>query len=132
MGSEEAAEKKPPNEFRRLIQKTRSKRVHIVVEHVFNVFPVAGRGFTRGCCYVEARRLYQKPLDIKQQMGHRGGIAKTLHQLGTLAEESGDLKEAERLFAESLSTLEALRSPDAATARRSLERVRERLEHQTS
>ena len=79
--------------------------------------------------YAEARRLYQESLDIKQQLGNRAGIAQTLHQLGRLAEENGDLKEAERLFAESISTLEALRSPDAAVARRSLERVRERLGH---
>jgi len=77
--------------------------------------------------YAEARRLYQESLDIEQQLGNRAGVAQTFHQLGRLAEEDGDLKEAERLFAESLSTFEALRSPDAATARRSLERVRERL-----
>ena len=79
--------------------------------------------------YAEACRFYQESLDIKQQLGNRAGVAMTLHQLGTLAEESGDLKEAEQLFTESLSTFEALRSPDAATARRSLDRVRERLEH---
>ena len=82
--------------------------------------------------YAEARRLYQESLDIKQQLGDRAGVASTLHNLGMLAEEDGDLKEAERLFAESLSTFEALRSPNAATALRSLERVRGRLEHQTS
>jgi len=77
--------------------------------------------------YAEARRLYGDSLDIAQQLGDRAGVAISLHQLGRLAEEDGDLKEAERLFAESLSTLEALGSPDAATARRSLERVSERL-----
>ena len=51
-----------------------------------------------------------------------------LHNLGGLAEEDGDLEKAARLFAESLATLEALGSPDAVVARRSLERVRERLE----
>jgi len=80
----------------------------------------------------EARRLHEKSLAIRREIGDKQGIAIDLHQLGRLAEEDGDLKEAERLFAESLSTLEALGSPDAATARRSLERVRERLEHQTS
>ena len=42
-----------------------------------------------------------------------------------LAEEDGDMREAERLFSESLATFEALGSPDAEVARRSLERVRE-------
>ncbi len=72
----------------------------------------------------EARRIYQQSLDIKQQLGNRAGSAISLHQLGRLAEKDGDLEKAERLFAESLSILEALGSPDAAIARRSLERVR--------
>jgi len=78
--------------------------------------------------YPEARRLYQESLAIAQQLGDRAGVATTLHQLGMLAKEDGNLEEAQRLFAESLATLEALRSPDAAIARRSLERVRERLQ----
>jgi hypothetical protein len=45
-----------------------------------------------------------------------------------LAEEDGNFEEAERLFAESLVTFEALGSPNAEIALRSLERVRERLE----
>jgi len=78
--------------------------------------------------YDQARRLYQQSLDIKEQLGHRAGVATTLHQLGRLAEEDGDLEKAERLFAESLDTFEVLGSPNADIARRSLERVQERLE----
>jgi len=52
--------------------------------------------------------------------------AGVLHQLGRLAEVDGNLEEAERLFVESLGKFEALRSPDAEIARRSLERVRGR------
>jgi len=80
--------------------------------------------------YAEARRLYGESLDIKQQLGNRAGVAQTLHQLGMLAEEAGNLEEAHRLFADSLATLEALGSPDAAIARRSLNRVRQRFEQQ--
>jgi tetratricopeptide (TPR) repeat protein len=76
----------------------------------------------------EARRLYRESLDIRQQFRDRAGVAQILYQLGTLVEDEGDLEEAERLFAESLAMLEALDSPDAAIARRSLERVRGRLE----
>lgn len=43
-----------------------------------------------------------------------------------MAEENGDLVEAERLLAESLTLSEALESPDAEATRRSLERVRRR------
>lgn len=78
--------------------------------------------------YSSARKLYEQSLDIARQLGDQAGIARALHQLGRLAEEDGNLQEAERLFATSLATLEALHSPDAAIARRSLERVRRRLE----
>jgi hypothetical protein len=81
--------------------------------------------------FVIAPRLYGDSLDIAQQLRDRAGVAQTLHQLGMLAEEDSDLKEAERLFAESLATLEALHSPDAAVARRSLQRVRDRLERKS-
>ena len=81
--------------------------------------------------YDQARRLYQQALDLKQQLGDRAGVAITLHQLGRLAEEDGDLEKAERLFAKSLDTFEALGSPNADIARRSLERVRKRLEGKT-
>jgi tetratricopeptide (TPR) repeat protein len=74
--------------------------------------------------YPEARRLYQESLDIELRLGDRASVARTLHQLGRLAEVDGDLEEAEQLFAESLATLEALGSPDAEVARRSLGRVR--------
>ena len=73
--------------------------------------------------YDETRRLYHESLEINQQLGNRAGVAQTLHQLGNLAEEDGDLEEAKRLFSESLATFEALGSPNAEIARRSLERV---------
>jgi len=76
--------------------------------------------------YAEARWLYEEALGIERALGNRAGVAISLHQLGMLAEEDGDLGEAERLFSESLGTFEALHSPNADIARRSLERVRER------
>ena len=79
----------------------------------------------------EARRLYDQVRDVSQQMGDRRSVATALHQLGMLAEEDGDLGEAKRLFAESLASLETLGSPDAAVARRSLDRVRERLDEES-
>jgi len=48
--------------------------------------------------YAEARRLYQESLDIKQQLGHRAGVAYTLGQMGNLAYAQGDLGEARRLY----------------------------------
>jgi tetratricopeptide (TPR) repeat protein len=76
--------------------------------------------------YEGARRLYQESLDTKQQLGDRAGVARTVHQLGMLAEEDGNLLKAEQFFTESLDIFEALGSPDAATIRRSLERVRQK------
>jgi hypothetical protein len=55
-------------------------------------------------------------------------MAQTLHRLGRLAEDDGDLEEAERLFAQGLAALDPFDSPEAAVTRRSLQRVRERLQ----
>jgi tetratricopeptide (TPR) repeat protein len=71
----------------------------------------------------EARRLYNDSLEIVKRLGNQSGIAITLHQLGRIAEHEGNLVEAARLFREALSIFEKLQSPNAAIARRSLERV---------
>ncbi len=55
---------------------------------------------------------------------YKQGIAQTLHQLGQLAEKEGDAEKARELFSHSLELLEALGSPDAEIARRSLGRVK--------
>ncbi len=75
----------------------------------------------------EARRLYDQSLELERELGNKQGIASTLHQLGQLAEEEGNLAEATRLFEESLRMLTELGSPDAETARKSLERARQRM-----
>lgn len=71
----------------------------------------------------EARRLYDESLEIRKRLGDQSGIALTLHQLGRLAEDEGDKTEAARLFGEALRVFERLKSPNAAIARQSLERV---------
>ncbi len=71
----------------------------------------------------EARRLYDQSLEIQKRLGYQSGIATALHQLGRLAELANNRSEAQRLFSEALSILERLGSPDAAVARRSLQRV---------
>ena len=76
----------------------------------------------------EARRLYHEYLDMVRGLGDRTSVAQTLHRLGRLAEDDGDLEEAERLFAEGLVAIEPFDSPEAAVTRRSLQRVRERLQ----
>jgi tetratricopeptide (TPR) repeat protein len=81
--------------------------------------------------YAEAERQWQAALATFRELGDRKNEAGVLHNLGMLAEKDGNLEEAERLFAESLATLEALHSPDAAVARHSLQRVRDRLERKS-
>ena len=71
----------------------------------------------------EARRLYYGSLEITRKLGNQSGIASTLHQLGVIAEKEGNRDEAARLMREALGIFERLRSPDAETARRNLERL---------
>jgi Flp pilus assembly protein TadD len=71
---------------------------------------------------------YDESLALKRQLGNVAGTATSLHQLGTLAEEAGDLAKAHELFQEALGTFERLKSPHAEVARRSLARVREKLD----
>jgi tetratricopeptide (TPR) repeat protein len=71
----------------------------------------------------EARRLYNESLEIEERLGNQSGIASSLHQLGRLAEIEDKYTEARRLFHEALDIWERLKSPKAAMARRSLDRV---------
>ncbi len=75
----------------------------------------------------EARDYYQQSLDIKKRLGDQQGIAHTLHQLGMLDEDAGRLHEAQHQFGQALAIFERLGSPDAATARDSLQRVQDKL-----
>jgi len=59
--------------------------------------------------YAEAWSLYRQSLDIKEDLGDRAGIAKTLLQLGTLAKKTGEYVEARRLYQQSLEIKEELR-----------------------
>jgi tetratricopeptide (TPR) repeat protein len=71
----------------------------------------------------EARRLYNDSLEIKKRIGNQSGIASSLHQLGRIAEIESKYAEAAQLFDQAFCIWERLKSPDAAIARRSLERV---------
>jgi tetratricopeptide (TPR) repeat protein len=73
----------------------------------------------------QPRRLYHESLEIQKKLGNQSGIAIALHGLGTLAEKQGNNAEAARLFKEALTIFEKLKSPNAETARESLERVKE-------
>ncbi|HUT18463.1 MAG TPA: tetratricopeptide repeat protein, partial [Anaerolineae bacterium] len=44
----------------------------------------------------------EESLEIERKLGNQAGIAKSLHQLGTLAQLQGDNDEARRLYEESL------------------------------
>ena len=80
----------------------------------------------------EARDLYQQSLEIEKRLGNQLGIAQTLGQLGRLDEDAGRLPEAQQQFAQALTIFERLGSPDAAIARRSLQRVEEKLKAKAS
>ena len=76
----------------------------------------------------EARDFYARSLEIKERLGDQQGIAFTLHQLGRLDEDTGQLTNAHDKFQRALEFLERLGSPGADTARRSLQRVLEKLQ----
>jgi tetratricopeptide (TPR) repeat protein len=49
-------------------------------------------------------------LEIKKRLGDQNGIAITLHQLGRLAEDQGEIEEARQLYSESLDIKKRLGS----------------------
>jgi tetratricopeptide repeat protein len=48
-----------------------------------------------GACDVH---LYQQSLDIRQELGDRDGVAKSLHQLGRLHQRQGEHEQARQLY----------------------------------
>ena len=52
--------------------------------------------------------MYGQSLDIFEELGNRAGMALTLHELGRLAQATGDLAEARRLYGQSLEIAEEL------------------------
>jgi tetratricopeptide (TPR) repeat protein len=58
--------------------------------------------------YQEARRQYQRSLEIDEALGDRAGMATSYHQLGILAHLQGDYQEARRQYQRSLEIKEAL------------------------
>ena len=58
--------------------------------------------------YEEARRQYQRSLEISEALGKRVGTATSSHQLGMLAQAQGDYEEARRQYQRSLGIYEQL------------------------
>jgi len=77
--------------------------------------------------YPEARRLYEESLKLKRELGDKSGIAKTLGQLGKLAEQEKDDATAARNYLYALTIFTLLNSPNAAIAKNDVARVRQRL-----
>ena len=73
----------------------------------------------------EALKLYQQSADIEESIGNVQGKAATLAMMGQLlADERGDYETALAYLQESLAILVHLRSPDAETVKRIMNRVR--------
>jgi tetratricopeptide (TPR) repeat protein len=73
----------------------------------------------------EAISLYQQSLELKRRIGNVQGEAATLAWLGQLlADEKGEVETAIDYLQQSLAILEHLKSPDAETVMRILNRVR--------
>ena len=63
-------------------------------------------------------------MEIEERIGNVHGKAMTLWWLGGLANEQGDFQTAISYLQESLTILQHLKSPDAATVQSFLEQVR--------
>ena len=71
----------------------------------------------------QAIALYQQSLEIKERIGDVGGKAYTLANMGYLSANNGDFQTAISYLQESLTILQHLKSPDAATVQSWLEQV---------
>jgi tetratricopeptide (TPR) repeat protein len=71
----------------------------------------------------QAIALYQQSLEIKDRIGNVQGKAATLAMMGYLLANNGDFQTAISYLQESLTILQHLKSPDAATVQSLLEQV---------
>ena len=71
----------------------------------------------------QAINLFNQSLEIKERIGDVRGKAMTFWWLGGLAKEQGDFQTAISYLQESLTILQHLKSPDAATVQSWLEQV---------
>jgi hypothetical protein len=71
-------------------------------------------------------RWYRQSLAIKEHLGNEHGQASTLHQLGRLAEERGNVAEAVQFYERAETLLARLNDPHSlGIVRGSLQRVRD-------
>jgi tetratricopeptide (TPR) repeat protein len=68
--------------------------------------------------------LYQQSLEIEERIGNVQGKAMTLANMGYLSATRGNFQTAITYLQESLTILQHLKSPDAATVQSWLEQVR--------
>jgi hypothetical protein len=68
---------------------------------------------------------YNQSLKMKEELGDKSGIARTLHQLGMINEENGECSSALRNYLISFSIFEQLNSPNKEIVARSLLRLRD-------
>ena len=73
----------------------------------------------------QAIALYQQSLEIKERIGDVQGKAATLAMMGVLSANNGDFQTAISYLQESLTILQHLKSPDAATVQSWLEQVQQ-------
>jgi len=71
----------------------------------------------------QAIALYQQSLKITERIGDVRGKAATLANMGVLSANNGDFQTAISYLQESLTILQHLKSPDAATVQSWLEQV---------
>jgi len=78
----------------------------------------------------EAEDLYQQSLDIKRQVGDRPGEARSLHQLGLVANQQGDLGLGVERIEQAHRMFEEMGLREAEHAKGDLDGLRKRLEEE--
>ena len=74
----------------------------------------------------EAERLFSQNLEFGRRLGNESGIARSLYQLGRLAEAHKELESAWAFYEEANQIFERLdEKPDAALSKQSLDRIKQ-------
>jgi hypothetical protein len=81
--------------------------------------------------YVEAQRLYEQSLAIKEELGDLSGKASSLYQMGKLAYLQENIEEALDFMIQAFLLFERLHSPNRTLAQQMLARIRSRIDEQS-
>ncbi|MBM3237703.1 tetratricopeptide repeat protein [Candidatus Poribacteria bacterium] len=99
---------------RRILPKVKKETQSVLIHNLGNFLQARGD-------YESALKQYEKSLKIKEELGNRAGVARSLHQIGMIHQDRGDYQEALKQYEKSLKIAEEL--GDRAGVARSLHQI---------